>query len=163
MWFARYRYVGLHLTTTPVWLKNALLCSHRQEPDQPALWWQILLDYIKQCRFHCFTLLMPRKLMLILAIEHSDTHLVLLRRQSRACAMQQGGGLLPEVEAFEGFHERHGSTGGWHPDDHSEFERILKACRGDYSHATLMCYDHMIGFKRADIIAHARWAAHGLD
>lgn len=74
--------------------------------------------------------------------------------------MQQGGGLLPEVEEFDDFHEQHGSTGGWHPDDHSEFEGILKACKGDYSHATLMCYDHMIGFKRADIIAHARWAAH---
>ena len=73
--------------------------------------------------------------------------------------MQQGGGLLPEVEAFDDFHEQHGPTGGWHPDDHSEFERILKACKGDYSHATLMCYDQMIGFKRADIIAHARLAS----
>ncbi len=70
--------------------------------------------------------------------------------------MQHGGGLLPEVEAFEDFHEQHGPTGGWSPDDHSEFERILKACKGDYSHATLMCYDQMIGFKRADIITHAR-------
>ncbi|KAA6427414.1 MAG: hypothetical protein FRX49_02078 [Trebouxia sp. A1-2] len=70
-----------------------------------------------------------------------------------------GEGLLPEVEAFEDFHEQHGPTGGWHPDDHSEFERILKACKGDYSHATLMCYDQMIGFKRADIISHARWHA----
>ena len=73
--------------------------------------------------------------------------------------LQQGGGLLPEVEAFDDFHEQHGPTGSWHPDDHSEFERILKTCKGDYSHATLMCYDHMIGFKRADIIAHARLAS----
>ncbi|KAL3149357.1 hypothetical protein ABBQ32_002160 [Trebouxia sp. C0010 RCD-2024] len=72
---------------------------------------------------------------------------------------KQGGGLLPEVEAFDDFHEQHGPTGGWHPDDHSEFERILKVCKGDYSHATLMCYDQMIGFKRSDIIAHARWHA----
>ena len=71
-------------------------------------------------------------------------------------SLQQGGGLLPEVEAFDDFHEEHGATGGWHPDDHSEFERILKICKGDYSHATLMCYDQMVGFKRADIIAHAR-------
>ena len=56
---------------------------------------------------------------------------------------------MPEVEASEDFHEQHGPTGGWHPDDHSEFERILKACKGDYSHATLMCCDHMIGFKQA--------------
>ena len=60
------------------------------------------------------------------------------------------------MEAFDDYHEEHGPTGGWHPDDHSEFERILKACKGDYSHATLVCYDQMIGFKRADIIAHAR-------
>lgn len=73
--------------------------------------------------------------------------------------LQQGGGLLPEVEAFEDFHEQHGPTGGWHPDDHAEFGSILKACKGDYSHATLMCYDQMIGFKRADIIAHARYEA----
>ena len=71
--------------------------------------------------------------------------------------LQQGGGLLPEVEVYDDFHELHGPTGGWHPDDHAEFERILKACRGDYSHATLMCYDQMVGFKRADIIAHARY------
>lgn len=71
-------------------------------------------------------------------------------------AAQSDGGLLPEVEAFDDFHAQHGPTGGWHPDDHAEFERILKACKGDYSHATLMCYDEMIGFKRADIIAHAR-------
>ena len=73
--------------------------------------------------------------------------------------LQQGGGLLPEVEAFEDFHEWHGPTGGWHPDDHAEFGSILKACKGDYSHATLMCYDQMIGFKRADIIAHTRYEA----
>ncbi|DBA97192.1 TPA: hypothetical protein ACH3X1_014951 [Trebouxia sp. C0004] len=72
---------------------------------------------------------------------------------------KHGGGLLPEVEAFQDFHEQHGPMGGWHPDDHSEFERYLKACKGDYSHATLMCYDQMIGFKRADIISHARWHA----
>lgn len=63
---------------------------------------------------------------------------------------------MPEVQAFEEFHEQHGPTGGWHPDDHSEFERILKACKGDYSHVTLICYDQMIGLKRADIISHAR-------
>ena len=72
--------------------------------------------------------------------------------------MQLEGGLLPEVEAFDAFHEHHGPTGGWHVEDHAEFERILKACKGDYSHATLLCYDEMIGFKRADIIAHVRSA-----
>ena len=64
---------------------------------------------------------------------------------------------MPEVEAFEDFHEQHGPTGGWHPDDHSEFEHILKACKGDYSHATLMCCDQMTGFKQADVVAHARF------
>ena len=72
--------------------------------------------------------------------------------------LQPEGGLLSEVETFDAFHEQHGTTGGWHVDDHTEFERILKACKGDYSHATLLCYDEMIGFKRADIIAHARSA-----
>ena len=89
--------------------------------------------------------------------------MVAVNRGKDAClnmhvGVQQGGGLLPEVEAFDDFHEQHGPTGGWHPDDHSEFEHILKVCKGDYSHATLMCYDQMIGFKRADIIAHARSA-----
>lgn len=42
-----------------------------------------------------------------------------------------GGGLLPEVEAYDAFLERHGATGGWHPEDHAAFMAILKAHRWD--------------------------------
>ncbi|KAK9814260.1 hypothetical protein WJX72_003050 [[Myrmecia] bisecta] len=74
-----------------------------------------------------------------------------------------GGGLLPEVLAMDDFMDRHGEFGGWQAEDNAEFERILAACRGDYSHATLVAYDEMVGFSKADIIAHARWHAEYTD
>ncbi|GAB4817555.1 hypothetical protein N2152v2_004601 [Parachlorella kessleri] len=62
-----------------------------------------------------------------------------------------------EVKECDDFMERHGPTGGWHPDDHAEFERILKACRGIYSHTVQICCEQLgLLHSRTAIIQHAR-------
>lgn len=33
---------------------------------------------------------------------------------------------MPEIADFEAFVCKHGKLGGWHPDDHAEFLRLLK-------------------------------------
>ena len=76
---------------------------------------------------------------------------------SRAHPLQErNGGLLPEVLAFEAFAAEHGTTGGWHQDDYEAFERVLKACKGDYSLTVLECCDHLPTKNRSEVIAHAR-------
>ncbi|KAK9832336.1 hypothetical protein WJX74_006991 [Apatococcus lobatus] len=68
--------------------------------------------------------------------------------------------LVLEVIEFDEFVEAQGASGGWHPDDHAEFLRILTSCRGDYSHAILIAtdqlpeYDDLLVRKR---IAVAQW------
>jgi hypothetical protein len=42
-----------------------------------------------------------------------------------------GGCLPPEVQAYDAYLERHGATGGWHPDDHATFAKVLAAHRCD--------------------------------
>mmetsp|Transcript_32323 Transcript_32323/g.83738 ORF Transcript_32323/g.83738 Transcript_32323/m.83738 type:complete len:495 (+) Transcript_32323:188-1672(+) len=68
------------------------------------------------------------------------------------------GTLLPEVIAFEEFRAEFGDYGNWHPEEHKEFMRILKACRYDYGDAVQACCERvLVGFEREDVIAHARW------
>lgn len=63
---------------------------------------------------------------------------------------------MPEVIEFDEFEDAHGASGGWHPDDHAEFLRILTSCRGDYSHAVLVATDQLPGLSRDQIIGHSR-------
>ena len=49
-------------------------------------------------------------------------------------------------------------AGGWHPDDHAEFERILRACRGNYAHCVQLCSEELSLLHSADDVQrHARW------
>jgi hypothetical protein len=49
-------------------------------------------------------------------------------------------------------------AGGWHPDDHAEFERILRACRGSYSHCVELCTQELSLLHSGDgVAAHASW------
>lgn len=74
----------------------------------------------------------------------------------------QGGerALVAEVIEFDEFVEAHGACGGWHPDDHAQFLRILTSCRGDYSHAILIATDQLPGVSKDMIIGHARQVIH---
>ncbi|KAL4855686.1 Reticulocyte-binding protein 2 a [Chlorella vulgaris] len=78
---------------------------------------------------------------------------------SAAFESSTAGDSLPgEVRALDTFLQRHGPTGGWHPDDHAEFERILRACRGNYAHCTQLCQQEL-GLLHCplDIEQHASW------
>jgi len=47
--------------------------------------------------------------------------------------------------------------GGWHPDDHAEFERILRACRGSYQHCVQLCTRELgLLHSAEDVAQHAR-------
>ncbi|KAL4421428.1 hypothetical protein ABPG75_010719 [Micractinium tetrahymenae] len=75
-----------------------------------------------------------------------------------AAPTRSGSSLPPEVVAHDTFLQRHGPKGGWHPDDHAEFERILRSCRGNYAHAAQLCTEQLgLLHSAADIAAHARW------
>jgi hypothetical protein len=60
------------------------------------------------------------------------------------------------VVEYEEFMAQHGETGGWDPEDHEEFVRILKACAGDYVQATNITLERCIGFTKAEVMQHAR-------
>jgi hypothetical protein len=49
-------------------------------------------------------------------------------------------------------------AGGWHPDDHAEFERILRSCRGNYARCVRLCSEEL-GLLQSEesIERHARW------
>lgn len=51
---------------------------------------------------------------------------------------KRDGALLPDVVAFEEFRAQFGDTGNWHPEEHKEFLRILKACKYDYGDAVMV-------------------------
>ncbi|KAL4432173.1 hypothetical protein ABPG77_005935 [Micractinium sp. CCAP 211/92] len=73
-------------------------------------------------------------------------------------AAKPSSSLPPEVMAYDTFLRRHGPTGGWHPEDHAEFERILRACRGSHAHAAHLCAEQLgLLHSAADVEAHARW------
>lgn len=79
--------------------------------------------------------------------------------QRRTAPPHSQSDLPPEVQECDAFLQRHGPTGGWDPEDHAEFERILKACRGVYSHAVqISCEELGLLHSREDIIRHARCA-----
>lgn len=79
--------------------------------------------------------------------------------QRRMAPPHSKSDLPPEVQECDAFLQRHGPTGGWEPEDHAEFERILKACRGVYSHAVqISCEELGLLHSREDIIRHARCA-----
>ena len=80
-----------------------------------------------------------------------------IKRSQAACLQAESTGLLPEIVEFDTYAEEYGPTGGWHEDNHHEFIRVLRRCRGDYSEAVLACCEQMVGLERLDIIAHARW------
>ncbi len=49
-------------------------------------------------------------------------------------------------------------AGGWHPDDHAEFERILAACRGNYAHCGQLAASELgLLHSQEDVARHARW------
>ncbi|GMH42276.1 hypothetical protein BSKO_10195 [Bryopsis sp. KO-2023] len=68
-----------------------------------------------------------------------------------------GAGVLPDVLEYDEYVQTHGETKGWHLQDHKEFLRVLKVCKGSYPVAVEMCCEEMIGYTRQDILDHARW------
>ena len=49
-------------------------------------------------------------------------------------------------------------AGGWHSDDHAEFERILTACRGNYAHCVQLAAAELgLLHSQEDVARHARW------
>lgn len=46
---------------------------------------------------------------------------------SRSSDGSSSSSLPPEVQVYDAYVARHGSTGGWHPDDHNTFIKILRA------------------------------------
>ena len=48
-------------------------------------------------------------------------------------------------------------------EDHQQFLAILRACKGDYSHAVLVCSERLPLFTRSQILEHARWHADFMD
>ena len=71
--------------------------------------------------------------------------------------MPQVDNYLPDhVAAYQTFMEQYGQYGGWKAEDHSEFERILRACRGEYDLAVKICDEKLVGQDHDAVIAHAR-------
>jgi hypothetical protein len=62
-----------------------------------------------------------------------------------------GSGLPPEVQAYDAHLARHGETGGWHPDDHATFLKVLKAHR-------CVCRGVCVGGVPAGLRARVMWA-----
>eukprot|EP00887_Chlorella_sp_A99_P005673 scaffold1.g5673.t1 len=64
-----------------------------------------------------------------------------------------------EVSACNDFLARHGAGGGWEGEDHSEFLRVLRACRGNYAHCVELCCEGQLGLLhgRQAVAQHARW------
>jgi hypothetical protein len=54
-------------------------------------------------------------------------------------------------------------AGGWVEEDHQQFVAILRGCKGDYSHAVLVCSERLPLFTRGQILDHARWHADFMD
>ena len=94
--------------------------------------------------------------------EPAQQYEALISHGNCSCTALQGGerALVAEVIEFDEFVEAHGACGGWHPDDHAEFLRILTSCRGDYSHAILIATDQLPGVSKDEIVSHARQVTH---
>lgn len=65
----------------------------------------------------------------------------------------------PDIVAHDDYVAEFGPTGGWHPDDHASWVRVLRLCKGDAAVAVEVAEEEMVGFSREEIIAHARWHA----
>mmetsp|Transcript_2174 Transcript_2174/g.3273 ORF Transcript_2174/g.3273 Transcript_2174/m.3273 type:complete len:634 (-) Transcript_2174:283-2184(-) len=71
--------------------------------------------------------------------------------------------LDPDVKAFENFILKFGPTGGWDPEDHAEFEKIVRQCKGDYVKVIGIVRERSVGFTREEIQHHSRWHMDYLD
>lgn len=72
---------------------------------------------------------------------------------------RDGPSAHPDVQAHDDFLELHGPTGGWHPDDHAAWVRILALSRRDYTVAVEVACQEMAGVRREEVVRHARWHA----
>ncbi|KAG1679927.1 hypothetical protein FOA52_006991 [Chlamydomonas sp. UWO 241] len=81
----------------------------------------------------------------------------------RGSAGGGGGCLAPEVATFEDFVCARGEYGGWEKEDHEEFVRIVKACGGDYARAVAAVMEDVIGYSKAEVVAHANWHMDYMD
>lgn len=63
----------------------------------------------------------------------------------------------PEVAALEAFQRSHGPTGGWAPEDHDAFLKVLQACRGNSTHVEKVCEEMLLGDQET-VAAHNRSA-----
>lgn len=79
---------------------------------------------------------------------------------AREPAAPSTSSLPVEVAACDDFLARQGHTGGWQSEEHAEFLRVLKACRGNYGHCVTVCCEQQLGLlhDRRAIIQHARRA-----
>lgn len=64
--------------------------------------------------------------------------------------------MLPEVLAYDAFRAEHGTCGGWLSDDHADFERILRASRGDEQRAHAAIAAELFHILPEEIAAHSR-------
>jgi hypothetical protein len=62
---------------------------------------------------------------------------------------------LPEVVEYDSFIAASGMTGGWHPDDHSQFLQILQTARGDVEACKLAASAQLFHIQPEEIEAHA--------
>lgn len=108
-------------------------------------------------------------------------------QRARSPAARGAGAVHPDVQAFADFLDMHGPTGealasppfygrcsvpgslqlssgscpagGWHPEDHAEWVRILALSKRDWAVAVEVACEEMVGMGREAIVAHARWHA----
>lgn len=74
-----------------------------------------------------------------------------------ASFLQGNRDLLPEVVEFAEFIAATGNSGGWHPDDHSEFLRLLQAAKGDYNVCEATAAPLLFHIEPSQIAAHAKY------
>ena len=61
-----------------------------------------------------------------------------------------------EVREYQAFVRRHGHHGGWDPDEAADFDRILRACGGDYDMTVQICDERLVGENHEAAVAHAK-------
>lgn len=65
---------------------------------------------------------------------------------------------MSAVREFDRFLQRFGGhEGGWHPEDHTQFVRLLSTCRGDVSQAVSAATEAMVWIPPAEVERHAHW------
>ncbi|KAK9812383.1 hypothetical protein WJX73_006564 [Symbiochloris irregularis] len=79
-----------------------------------------------------------------------------------ACSSQPSHGASAQPSAvmeYQAFTKLHGMHGGWNSEDAAEFDKVLRACSGEYDLAVQICDERLFGSSHEAVLAHARWHA----